>query len=179
MLGGRAGAGQPVAALKPGPLLSKSGGVVQLRRPSPRSKQAPVPPKRTSSFRDSTYQDRNPDDEDADDEEFANNNNNNGGLERVFESVGGDGDPKQSTPDTEDSELHSTASVPEVSREQLLQREQREQRPQKLKKARTYPPNVQLQRVGRDSSTALATRQAKKVPTANLSRVFPPGLGLR
>ncbi|EEC02193.1 hypothetical protein IscW_ISCW000294, partial [Ixodes scapularis] len=145
-----------------------SGGVVQLRRPSPRSKQAPVPPKRTSSFRDSTYQDRNPDDEDADDEEFANNNNNNGGLERVFESVGGDGDPKQSTPDTEDSELHSTASVPEVSREQLLQREQREQRPQKLKKARTYPPNVQLQRVGRDSSTALATRQAKKVQVAAL-----------
>lgn len=161
-------AGQPVAMLKPGPLLSKSGGVVQLRRPSPRSKQAPVPPKRTSSFRDSTYQDRNPDDEDADDEEFANNNNNNGGLERVFESVGGDGDPKQSTPDTEDSELHSTASVPEVSREQLLQREQREQRPQKLKKARTYPPNVQLQRVGRDSSAALATRQAKKVQVAAL-----------
>lgn len=133
-------------------LLQGKSGTVQLRRPGPRNKQAPVPPKRTSSFRDSTYQDRNPDDEDADEEEL-----NNGGLERVFEVAGDCGGPeaKQSTPDTEESELHSTTSVPDVS--------QLNAKPQKLRKARTYPPNLQPQRAGKDVATALSTKQAKKV----------------
>lgn len=138
-------------------LLQGKSGTVQLRRPGPRNKQAPVPPKRTSSFRDSTYQDRNPDDEDADEEEL-----NNGGLERVFEVAGDCGGPeaKQSTPDTEESELHSTTSVPDVS--------QLNAKPQKLRKARTYPPNLQPQRAGKDVATALSTKQAKKVQVAAL-----------
>lgn len=158
---------QPVALSKAsqGLLLTKSGGSVQLRRPGPRSKQAPVPPKRTSSFRDSTYQDRNPDDDDdeGDDEELNNNGStNNGGLERVFETVGGceEAGSKQTTPDT--SEMHSAASVPDMLSQQ-------QQRPQKLKKARTYPPNVGgPQRGGRDTSSALSSKQAKKVHVAAL-----------
>ncbi|XP_077505720.1 tyrosine-protein kinase Abl isoform X4 [Amblyomma americanum] len=140
-------------------LLQVKASTVQLRRPGPRSKQAPVPPKRTSSFRDSTYQDRNPDDEDGDEEEL-----NNGGLERVFETAGDCSGPeaKQSTPDTEESELHSTTSVPDVS-QQLLNT-----KPQKLRKARTYPPNLQPQRTGKDASVALSTKQAKKVQVAAL-----------
>lgn len=151
---------QAVVPTKPSQgLLQVKASTVQLRRPGPRSKQAPVPPKRTSSFRDSTYQDRNPDDEDGDEEEL-----NNGGLERVFETAGDCSGPeaKQSTPDTEESELHSTTSVPDVS-QQLLNT-----KPQKLRKARTYPPNLQPQRTGKDVSVALSTKQAKKVQVAAL-----------
>ncbi|KAL3242149.1 hypothetical protein MRX96_021514 [Rhipicephalus microplus] len=151
---------QAVVPSKPSQgLLQVKSSTVQLRRPGPRSKQAPVPPKRTSSFRDSTYQDRNPDDEDGDEEEL-----NNGGLERVFETAGDCSGPeaKQSTPDTEESELHSTTSVPDVS-QQLLNT-----KPQKLRKARTYPPNLQPQRTGKDANVALSTKQAKKVQVAAL-----------
>lgn len=150
---------QAVVPTKPSQgLLQVKSSTVQLRRPGPRSKQAPVPPKRTSSFRDSTYQDRNPDDEDGDEEEL------NGGLERVFETAGDCSGPeaKQSTPDTEESELHSTTSVPDVS-QQLLNT-----KPQKLRKARTYPPNLQPQRTGKDANVALSMKQAKKVQVAAL-----------
>uniref|UniRef100_A0A2R5LL31 Tyrosine-protein kinase n=1 Tax=Ornithodoros turicata TaxID=34597 RepID=A0A2R5LL31_9ACAR len=134
-------------------LLTKATGV-QLRRPGgTRNKQAPVPPKRTSSFRDSTYQDRNPDEE-GEEDNFA----NNGTLERVFEFPSHEAqdttEPKEPSPE---AELHSAASVPNVS----------QQRPQKLKKARTYPPNVQPQRTsGREASSS--SRPAKKVQIAAL-----------
>lgn len=126
---------------------------VQLRRPGGiRNKQAPVPPKRTSSFRDSTYQERNPDDEGE--EECA---INNGTLERVFEFPGREGQDATGAEDpSPEPELHSAASVPNMS----------QQRPQKLKKARTYPPNVQPQRAS--TREAASAKPTKKVQIAAL-----------
>ncbi|KAG8193740.1 hypothetical protein JTE90_005038 [Oedothorax gibbosus] len=115
--------------------------IVQLRRSGPRSKTAPVPPKRTSSFRDSTYQDKNEDGSEGSKEAVN-------GLEKVFENINKElqdlnssageteSDVQDKTPDTEDSESHtatSALSVPNAVQNQS----------QKLKKTRTYPPNIQ------------------------------------
>lgn len=139
--------------------------IVQLRRTGPRSKTAPVPPKRTSSFRDSTYQDKAGEDGSEGSKEAVN------GLERVFENINRElhdlnssageteSDVQERTPDTEDSESHtatSALSVPNVVQNQSQQ---------KLKKTRTYPPNIQ-QRM-KDSQASSKT-QPKKVQIAAL-----------
>lgn len=133
---------------------------MQLRRSGPRSKTAPVPPKRTSSFRDSTYQDK---DGSEGSKEAVN------GLEKVFENINRElqdlnssaGETEEErTPDTEDSESHtatSALSVPNAVQNQSQQ--------QKLKKTRTYPPNIQ-QRMKDSAQSAKA--QPKKVQIAAL-----------
>ena len=138
--------------------------IVQLRRSGPRSKTAPVPPKRTSSFRDSTYQDKTEDGSEGSKEAVN-------GLERVFENINRElhdmnssageteSDVQERTPDTEDSESHtamSALSVPNAVQNQSQQ---------KLKKTRTYPPNIQ-QRM-KDSQGSNKT-QPKKVQIAAL-----------
>ncbi|XP_055933406.1 tyrosine-protein kinase Abl-like isoform X2 [Argiope bruennichi] len=141
--------------------------IVQLRRSGPRSKTAPVPPKRTSSFRDSTYQDKMGEDGSEGSKEAVN------GLEKVFENINKElqdlnssageteSDVQERTPDTEDSESHtatSALSVPNAVQNQSQQ--------QKLKKTRTYPPNIQ-QRM-KDSSQVASKSQPKKVQIAAL-----------
>lgn len=64
-------------------IISTKSTVVQLRRGGLKSKQAPIPPKRTSSFRDSTYADKPLDDNDI--LEGARETMN--GFEKVFESL--------------------------------------------------------------------------------------------
>ncbi|GFR00071.1 tyrosine-protein kinase Abl [Trichonephila clavata] len=141
--------------------------IVQLRRSGPRSKTAPVPPKRTSSFRDSTYQDKMGEDGSEGSKEAVN------GLEKVFENINKElqdlnssageteSDVQERTPDTEDSESHtatSALSVPNAVQNQSQQ--------QKLKKTRTYPPNIQ-QRM-KDSAQISNKTQPKKVQIAAL-----------
>ena len=73
-------------ATSKGGIISTKSTVVQLRRGpggQVKSKQAPVPPKRTSSFRDSTYQDKLP----CDDEILEGARETMNGLEKVFESL--------------------------------------------------------------------------------------------
>nr|XP_042903956.1 tyrosine-protein kinase Abl isoform X1 [Parasteatoda tepidariorum] len=147
------------------PVVAKST-IVQLRRSGPRSKTAPVPPKRTSSFRDSTYQDKMGEDGSEGSKEAVN------GLERVFENINKElqdlnssageteSDIQERTPDTEDSESHtatSALSVPNTA--QALSQ-------QKLKKTRTYPPNIQ-QRM-KDNAQINNKSQPKKVQIAAL-----------
>ena len=64
-------------------IISTKSTVVQLRRGGLKSKQAPIPPKRTSSFRDSTYGDKPLDDNEI--LEGARETMN--GIEKVFESL--------------------------------------------------------------------------------------------
>ncbi|XP_035211836.1 tyrosine-protein kinase Abl-like isoform X2 [Stegodyphus dumicola] len=141
--------------------------IVQLRRSGPRSKTAPVPPKRTSSFRDSTYQDK-PNGEDGSEgsKEAVN------GLEKVFENINKElqdlnssageteSDVQERTPDTEDSESHTATSA--LSVPNAIQNSSQ----QKLKKTRTYPPNIQ-QRMKDNAQTNNKT-QPKKVQIAAL-----------
>ncbi len=70
------------ASAKGGIITTKST-VVQLRRGGLKSKQAPIPPKRTSSFRDSTYQDKPL----GDDEILEGARETMNGIEKVFESL--------------------------------------------------------------------------------------------
>ncbi|XP_054706918.1 tyrosine-protein kinase Abl-like [Uloborus diversus] len=141
--------------------------IVQLRRSGPRSKTAPVPPKRTSSFRDSTYQDKPGGEDGSEGSKEAVN-----GLEKVFENINKElqdlnssageteSDVQERTPDTEDSESHtatSALSVPNTVQHQSQQ---------KLKKTRTYPPNIQ-QRM-KDNAQANNKAQPKKVQIAAL-----------
>ncbi|CAG2172227.1 unnamed protein product, partial [Oppiella nova] len=63
--------------------ISTKSTVVQLRRGGLKSKQAPIPPKRTSSFRDSTYQDKPL----GDDEILEGARETMNGIEKVFESL--------------------------------------------------------------------------------------------
>ncbi|XP_013781839.1 uncharacterized protein LOC106466143, partial [Limulus polyphemus] len=161
---GTRGSGSPAQQF----ILSSRGSLVQLRRPGARSKQAPLPPKRTSSFRDSTCQDRPPGTE----ENTEGGRGSQNSVERMFDSPHRDlsepnssngeseSDLREITPDTEDSETHPAGSVASVpSRSQLVQ--------QKLKKTRTYPPNIQ-QRIKDNSLPRGKIPEAQKVQVAAL-----------
>ncbi|XP_067145465.1 tyrosine-protein kinase ABL1 isoform X3 [Centruroides vittatus] len=154
------------AVLKQQGIITTKSTVVQLRRSGPRSKQAPAPPKRTSSFRDSTYQDKLPDELNEGAKETVN------GLEKMFETINKElhemnsstgeteSDMQERTPETEDSETPtavSTSSVPNPPQPQQKQ---------KLKKARTYPPNVQ-QRT-KETNSSNKNSETKKVHIAAL-----------
>ncbi|CAG2110414.1 unnamed protein product [Medioppia subpectinata] len=80
------GADQQIWAVNPSSkagIISTKSTVVQLRRGGLKSKQAPIPPKRTSSFRDSTYQDKPL----GDDEILEGARETMNGIEKVFESL--------------------------------------------------------------------------------------------
>ncbi|XP_076343282.1 uncharacterized protein LOC143243313 isoform X2 [Tachypleus tridentatus] len=161
---GTQGSGSPAQQF----ILSNRGSLVQLRRPGARSKQAPLPPKRTSSFRDSTCQDRPTGIE----ENTEGGRGSLNSVERTFDSPHRDlsepnssngeseRDLREVTPDTEDSETHPAGSVASVpSRSQPVQ--------QKLKKTRTYPPNIQ-QRIKDNSLPQGKIPEAQKVQVAAL-----------
>ncbi|XP_013776391.1 tyrosine-protein kinase Abl-like [Limulus polyphemus] len=152
-------------------IISTRSTLVQLRRHGPRSKQAPVPPKRTSTFRDSVYQDKM---YGTIGQETNKNILNNGG-ERAFETSNrkaqemnsneeGECEIRERTPDTEESDTHTAASVASVPAMSLNQQHSQ----QKLKKARTYPPNIQQHNNTKENSSSNKAREPKKVQVAAL-----------
>ncbi|XP_063910862.1 tyrosine-protein kinase Abl isoform X4 [Zophobas morio] len=90
--------------------------LVQMRRTTnKRGKQAPAPPKRTSSFRDSTFEDQGQGDNAAEDGSDLNGLTRD--LQNLTASTKGDSesDLQDQTPDTDDSGAHSYPEVSSVS----------------------------------------------------------------
>ncbi|XP_049826903.1 tyrosine-protein kinase Abl isoform X12 [Schistocerca gregaria] len=111
------GAVSKLSTFSSGPVhASSKSNLVQLRRPTNRKgKQAPAPPKRTSSFRDSTYVDHDPlQPPDQQDETTSDLNGITRDLQSLAASNKGDSesDLQDQTPDTDDSGAHSYPDAP-------------------------------------------------------------------
>ncbi|XP_013780893.2 tyrosine-protein kinase Abl-like isoform X2 [Limulus polyphemus] len=143
--------------------LTTRSTLVQLRRHGPHNKPAPIPPKRTSTFQDSAYQDQ-PYGTIVGKETGKNTLNGIEITNKIVREVNSngerDGDLRERTPDTEESDTRTAASLSSVPAISLNQ--------QKLKKARTYSPNNQQHYNTKDNSTSNKTKEPKKVQVVAL-----------
>lgn len=103
---------------------------VQLRLRGARNKKAPTPPKRTSSFRDSIYTDRERTPSSTGDPSDPGRDENSRELQDLNSSnEDTESEARDQTPETEeDSGTHVTGGSGEAT--------------EKVKKAKTYPPNI-------------------------------------
>ncbi|PSN33486.1 Tyrosine-protein kinase Abl [Blattella germanica] len=171
------GAVSKLSTFTGGPILSTSkSNLVQMRRPTNRKgKQAPAPPKRTSSFRDSTYADHDPLGHADNQDDTSDLNGITRDLQSLTASNKGDSesDLQDQTPDTDDSGAHSYPEAPtgtffppggttsSFKRAPIMGNRGLEQRG---KKSRTYPP--------KDATNAQKVVQVAALEVQNVKRAI-------